>query len=233
MDIEPGFCRAEITQKSPLVRPQKEDRNSSRGSQAGIFGATEIETVTGAGVGELAIGGIGESGGVESVRSVGYDEDTEDYRAPKLPREFRKPTKREVAEHLPSHWPFRSWCRHCVAGRAASSHHKTRSDVDREFARSGVPTISIDHCFLGSREDEEHAHSRPYLIMYDNASEAIYAVAVPDKCAHDWIAEYAVRVIADLGYSETMNIYRARSSELHPAFRVAPDSKLRPMRRRK
>ena len=116
----------------------------------------------------------------------------------KLPQNFRKPTKQEVLDHLPSHWPYRSWCKHCVAGRAVGSHHQSRSEEDREFARSGAPTISVDHRLLGSEEDELSAHSSPYLIMFDNASEALYAVAVPDKKAHDWVAEYMTRVIEEL-----------------------------------
>ena len=121
----------------------------------------------------------------------------------KLPRNFRKPTKQEVLEHLPSHWPFRSWCKHCLAGRAVGAHHKARTDEEREFARSGVPTISLDHCFLGSEGDEDSAHSSPYLVLYDSASEALYAVAVKDKTAQLWVVEYVTRVINELGYGST------------------------------
>ena len=108
-----------------------------------------------------------------------------------------------MLEHLRSHWPYRSWCKHCVRGRAASSHHKARSDEDREFARSGTPTLRLDHRFLGSEEDAESAPSSPYLIVSDNASEALYALAVPDKACHPWVVEYVYQVIEELGYGGT------------------------------
>jgi hypothetical protein len=63
-----------------------------------------------------------------------------------------------------------------------------------------VPTLSIDHCFLGSEGDEESAHSSPYLVLFDDRSEALYAVAVESKAAHVWVIEYITRVIEELGY---------------------------------
>ena len=61
----------------------------------------------------------------------------------------------------------------------------------------------MDQCFLGSESDEGFAHASPYLVLYDNASEALYAVAVPDKSLHAWVVEYTVRVIEELGYGGT------------------------------
>jgi hypothetical protein len=168
---------------------------------SGIFGASEK-----AKDGESEVGENGETGEWwESLvcEPCEIDDDEAVGRPVKLPRNFRKPTKREVLEHLPTHWPFRSWCKHCLAGRAVGSHHQARSDEDREFARSGAPTISMDHCFLGSEADEGSAHENPYLIIFDNASEAIYAVAVASKSVEEWIVEYVVRVIGELGYGGT------------------------------
>ena len=47
------------------------------------------------------------------------------------------------------------------------------------------------------------AHSSPYLVLYDSASEALYAVAVKDKTAQLWVVEYVTRVISELGYGGT------------------------------
>ena len=64
-----------------------------------------------------------------------------------------RPTRREMFEHQCTHWPFRSWCRHCVRGRATASPHRRRTADTREFAQDRrVPTISFDHCFLGDGE---------------------------------------------------------------------------------
>ena len=82
-------------------------------------------------------------------------------RVVKRPHDPGKPTRKEMEEHLPTHWPFRSWCRHCVSGRCVASPHKSRSQEDKEFPRRRMPTISMDHCFLGSEKSEDMAHGNP------------------------------------------------------------------------
>ena len=34
------------------------------------------------------------------------------------------PTEAEYEEHMISHYPFRSWCPHCVRGKANAAAHK-------------------------------------------------------------------------------------------------------------
>ena len=127
----------------------------------------------------------------------------EEARQPRLPHNPGRPTKREIAEHCVSHWPFRSWCRHCVCGRAAGSPHKSRSDDDREFGRDRIPNKSLDHCFLGSVDDDEDkkAHTSLFLILFDSETEAIYALAVAEKACKPWIVEYVFNVLNELGFS--------------------------------
>ena len=76
-------------------------------------------------------------------------------RRPATPRELGQPTRREWDEHKLLHWPYRSWCKHCVKGRAIARAHRTKTTEDREWRRySGVPTISFDHCFMGTDANE-------------------------------------------------------------------------------
>ena len=35
-----------------------------------------------------------------------------------------RPSTREVEEHMVTHMPFRSWCSHCVRGKAKGRHHR-------------------------------------------------------------------------------------------------------------
>ena len=128
------------------------------------------------------------------------EEAADEVRQPKLPHNPGRPTKKAIREHCVSHWPFRSWCRHCVCGRAVSSPHKTRTEADREFGRERIPTLSMDHCFLGTAGDEEKALTNPFLILVDSETEAIFAIAVPDKAPRPWIVEYVVGILNDLGY---------------------------------
>ena len=90
-----------------------------------------------------------------------------------------------------------------VCGRAAGSPHKARSDDDRDFGRERIPTISLDHCFLGSATDEEgkKAHESPFLILFDSDTEAIYALAVAEKACKPWVVEFVSNVLVELGYS--------------------------------
>ena len=117
-------------------------------------------------------GAEGESTEGEQGQQTVEEVEVEEARTPRVPHDPGRPTRKELAEHLCIHWPFRSWCRHCVCGRAVASPHKSRTDEDREFGRGRVPTISLDHCFLGSKEGEdESAHRNPFLAVYDNETE--------------------------------------------------------------
>ena len=127
-------------------------------------------------------------------------DDAQEGRKPVIACDPGRPTREEYASHRCTHWPFRAWCRHCVRGRAIASPHRTRTDEKREFREDGrVPTISLDHCFLGS--EEEAAAGNPFLIIYDDHSEALFAVAVPSKEYQDWFAEPLKSIIDELGYS--------------------------------
>ena len=121
-------------------------------------------------------------------------------RQPRLPHDPGRPTKREIAEHCVSHWPFRSWCRHCVCGRAVGKPLRSRSDEDRDFGRERILTISLDYCFLGSADDDEDkkANGSPFLVLFDSKAEAVYAIAVADKACKPWIVEYVCNVLRNL-----------------------------------
>ena len=53
----------------------------------------------------------GELGGEQEDMEAGK-------RKPERKHNPREPTQQERAEHELTHMPFRSWCRHCVRGRA-------------------------------------------------------------------------------------------------------------------
>ena len=86
------------------------------------------------------------------------DIEEEEARLVKRPHDPGNPTRKDLEEHLPLHWPFRPWCRHCVQGRGVASPHKSRSDEDTEFSQGRIPTVSLVHCFLGSARSEDMAH---------------------------------------------------------------------------
>ena len=152
------------------------------------------EDLDGADDAEASTGGLVEQDQPVDV-AVSDDSEVEEARIVRRPHDPGKPTRKELEEHLPLHWPFRSWCRHCVRGRGVASPHKRRSDEDKEFPQGRIPTISLDHCFLGSERSEDSAHSNPFLIIYDNETEGVFAISVTSKATKPWVVEYVKSII--------------------------------------
>ena len=96
---------------------------------------------------------------IEPVPEPGEDFEI---RKPRIGRKPVLPKKAEVDEHFPLHLNYRTWCKHCVAGKARLAQHKT-GDPDRE--RLGI-TWNADIAFMGSEEAEEGM--QPTLVMYDD-----------------------------------------------------------------
>ena len=141
----------------------------------------------------------GEEGRDESV--------VEEARVPRVRPDPEKPTARERLEHNISHDSYLSWCRHCTRDRGATRPLRKRSEEDREFSKGRVPTISLDHCFLGSEDQGPDgaavpALENPFLIMYDADLEAIYCLPVASKAVTDYVVHCAKSVVDELGYSE-------------------------------
>ena len=44
------------------------------------------------------------------------------------------------------------------------------------------------------------AHGSPFLVIVDNASEAIYAIACATKACVPWVVEHVYSVLYELGY---------------------------------
>ena len=59
-----------------------------------------------------------------------------------------RPTRREVEEHMPFQWPYRSWCKRCVRSGSAASFHRRKTAEEREFCKDRIPTMSLDPCFM-------------------------------------------------------------------------------------
>lgn len=53
-----------------------------------------------------------------------------------------KPTAQEVEEHSISHVPYRSWCEHCVRGKARTAGHPSSSGEKMVERR---PTVAMDY----------------------------------------------------------------------------------------
>ena len=70
------------------------------------------------------------------------DEDVEKVRVAPSPQ---LPSAEEVEEHRLTHYPFRSWCRECIEGRALGER---RGQGDHGLRGKLIPTIGIDYFFI-------------------------------------------------------------------------------------
>ena len=57
-----------------------------------------------------------------------------------------KPSEEDVRDHMRTHVPFRSWCRHCIKGAGQAGIHRAQKDAER--AEGSVPVVSLDYMWM-------------------------------------------------------------------------------------
>ena len=67
-------------------------------------------------------------------------------RIPKAGRDPRGPTRAERLAHNLTHIPYRSWCKHCVRGKAKEDAHKV-IDPGEDEDEQRLPHFCMDYCF--------------------------------------------------------------------------------------
>ena len=88
-----------------------------------------------------------------------------------------QPTLKEIQEHVLTHLPPRSWCRHCLRERGTNLPH-FRSKTEGEHV---VPTVSIDYFFMGPSGQEEAHGVLPMLAVKSHESRMTFAHVVERK----------------------------------------------------
>ena len=73
-------------------------------------------------------------------------------RRPKFEKLKSQPSKEEVEEHELTHMPYRSWCAHCIRGKAEAGPHRAEEHDDEE-----VPLVSMDYTFPDVGADVEES----------------------------------------------------------------------------
>ena len=86
------------------------------------------------------------------------------------------PSQKEVEEHNLDHGVFRSWCPHCVKGRAESYGH-----VRKVQGEGDVPTIGLDYMYMHSDQEKEGEKGMPIVVAKDSKTKMIMARVVPSK----------------------------------------------------
>ena len=120
------------------------------------------------------------------------------------------PSRQEVLEHNITHYPFRSWCTHCVRGKCKASKHSTTGGGEE----SEIPVVGFDYAFLSDRirkRDEEEDESEEdegatlkVLIGHDSKSKVCTAIPVPQKGidVEEWSVRESLRFLDFLGYQK-------------------------------
>ena len=104
-----------------------------------------------------------------------------------------RPKQEEVDEHNVNHIPFRSWCMHCVKGKANNQSHSRAASSSQE---SEVPIVSIDYAFInedgedrkkrkerekrGEEREEGEVRGMPMIVIHDSRSKYVAAEIVPE-----------------------------------------------------
>ena len=98
-------------------------------------------------------------------------EESEETRRPKHRALLANVSKEEFDAHQLTHLPFRSWCDHCVRGKAEDDAHRPRIDPHRGEAKMGM-----DYFFLARATDPQHA--KAVLNCLDFQSGAVFSAMV-------------------------------------------------------
>ena len=124
------------------------------------------------------------------------------------------PSQREVEEHNLDHGVFRSWCPHCVKGRAESYGH-----VKKVQNEGDVPTIGIDYMYMHSEQEKEEEKGMPIVVAKDNRTKMIMARVVPSKGLDSYAVETVKRMVERLGYKKI--IMKSDKEPAVPALKEA------------
>ena len=159
---------------------------------------------------------------------------SEEARAPEVLRDPGAPTQKEIEEHNTTHLPFRSWCPHCVTGKAQDRPHRMKKEEQMD---KQVPEIVFDYGFFGGKEDEE---TLAVQVARDRRTQMTFANVVPRKgMIHEHGAKSMMEDIAKLGYKEIIlkcdgepalknvqaEVQRRRSAQIIVENSVPGDSK--------
>ena len=110
-----------------------------------------------------------------------------------------EPSKKEVDEHYIDHGLFRSWCPHCVRGKAAAYGHRRMSKESRS-----VPVVGLDYMFMTDRQRKEEESGSPILVIKDEKLKMVFAHVVPSKGRDKYAIERMSKGLDMLGHKKVI-----------------------------
>ena len=131
------------------------------------------------------------------------------------------------AEHDLTHLPFRSWCEHCIKGKATEDFHRKREEEKKDDAAR----YCIDYCFFTKSFAQDHAatkadefkevrpESKAVLVCRDQKSGALFAGVANTKGSGDvYSVALALEGLKFCGHPNILLV-----SDTEPAIRSVAD----------
>lgn len=100
-----------------------------------------------------------------------------------------RPSAAEVAEHEINHYPYRAWCRVCVAASGRRDAHPQSGGQDSSDL-DAVALVAFDYCFFHDSDTHiapevlEKTHA-PILVAKDKGTEMLFADVLQRRGAND------------------------------------------------
>ena len=109
-------------------------------------------------------------------------------------------SRREREFHELCHYPYASWCKRCVKGKATNDLHRK---LKKHAWRESEPVVSGDFCFLGQSEENNTA---PVFVMRDHRSRVTFAHVTQGKSTNkevysQYLTKSAVADLVALGHN--------------------------------
>ena len=129
-----------------------------------------------------------------------------------------QPTRGQREEHNLTHFPFRSWCRACVLGRAKDRPSRT---IKAQFAESVLPRVRMDYCFLTEdvdKESGEHGETEiesarttiTVAVMQDSLTKSVWSYAVESKGSmEEWMVQQACEDLETIGLKNERIVFKS------------------------
>ena len=127
---------------------------------------------------------------IEVDGSSDADSGDDGVRAPRKVQDEKKRIETEITEHKLTHLPFRSWCAHCIRGRAACTcRHR------RQWSAGGPH----GHLLLGL---SERGSTASFLVIRERDTKMLLSFLVREKGATDALVVRCVMAfLTDLGHT--------------------------------
>ena len=122
--------------------------------------------------------------------------------APRACSSPARPSEEEVSNHMLCHLPFRSWCPHCVRGKAKGKPHMSARGRTRD-----IPTVCVDYMFMTERQSEGEEHGAPIVVVKDSVvgthgTGMVFARVVPAKGVQPYAVRSLSHIVGLLGHGE-------------------------------